>query len=93
MVLLFAGSGGFLLRPTLPLCICDSLSSGGTHLAPLPNGWSGRLRGSITGQQSTGLFELGNLEINQSENLVYAHEPKYTEAISYRTRYPFHISD
>jgi hypothetical protein len=36
---------------------------------------------------------LNNLGVNRSKNLVYSHELKYTEAISYRTRYPYRTSD
>jgi hypothetical protein len=36
------------------------------------------------------LFELSNFGVNFGENLIYRHELKYTEAISYRTRSTSH---
>jgi hypothetical protein len=65
---LFAGS--LLLRPTPPLRVSDSLSGSGTHLPFLRGRW---LLGSITGQQSAGLFELNNLGVNRGENIVDSH--------------------
>jgi hypothetical protein len=77
---LFAGS--FLLCPAFALSIPDSLSSGGTHLAALLRGRRcSCLLGSITEQQSTGLFELGNLGINRSENFVYSHAKSISNLI------------
>ena len=62
--------GGLLLRPTLALCVSDSLSGLGTHLAAFAaRGSNYRPHGSITGQQRTGLFELSNFGVNRSENI------------------------
>src|ERR1022692_2823062 len=50
-----------LLRPTFPLCLCDFLSAGGTHLVAFEDwGSGGRVFSSITGEQGTSLFEPRN---------------------------------
>ena len=71
-------------RPTLALSVPNFLSGGGTHLVLL----RGRcLLGSITGQQSTGLFELSNFGVNRSENFVCRHAVKYTQVLSWAPRF------
>lgn len=58
-----------LFRPTHALRVPDSLSGSCTHLALLADrrgGWCSPC--SVTGQQSTGLFQLSNLGVNRGEN-------------------------
>jgi hypothetical protein len=62
--LLLVGRGSFLVSPTFPLRVPDSLSGSGTHLPFLRNNMRSRLLSSITGQQSTGLLQACNFDVN-----------------------------
>jgi hypothetical protein len=73
---LFAGSGGLLLRPTLPLRVPDSLSCGGTHLAlALLCDWFGttQLR-TVVCQKLADLLESRYFRVNGSDDFVYGHD-------------------